>query len=164
LDLRENAAIFERAGNSFGAGLANEASCPVGIFEGRMNLSYRSVSLSLLAVVMAAPLGWAAQSRGVGAGETGTAALNDVQRTGKRLFSQNCALCHSPAKKNNKNPADQGITIGPRLNGLFTGPKALSDAVARTFIQKGVTDKMPGFQYGLQPKEIDAIIAYLKTL
>lgn len=129
-----------------------------------MNFTYRKSFLALLAFMMAAPLTWAAQSKGDGAGEDGKAALNEVQRTGKRLFSQNCALCHTPAKKNNKNPAGEETIIGPRLNGLFTGPKALSDAVARTFIQKGVADKMPGFQYGLEPKEIDAIMAYLKTL
>lgn len=129
-----------------------------------MNFSCRKSFFALLALAMAAPLALAAQSTGERAGESGKVALNDVQRTGKRLFSQNCALCHSPTKKNNKNPADEGTTIGPRLKGLFTGPKALSDAVARTFIQKGVAEKMPGFQYGLEPKEIDAVIAYLKTL
>jgi mono/diheme cytochrome c family protein len=29
---------------------------------------------------------------------------------------------------------------------------------------QGVPNKMPAFRYGLQPAEIDAIIAYLKTL
>ena len=129
-----------------------------------MSFSYRNILLALLAFVIAAPLTLAAQSKGEGGSGNGAAALNEVQRTGKRLFSQNCALCHTPTKKNSKNPTDGGTTIGPRLNGLFTGPKALPDAVARTFIQKGVADKMPGFQYGLEPKEIDAIIAYLKTL
>ena len=118
--------------------------------------------MALLALAMAAPLTCAAQSKEGGGG--GTASLSEMQRTGKRLFSQNCALCHSPVKKNNKNPADPGTTIGPRLVGLFSGPKALPDAVAKTFILKGVADKMPGFQYGLEPKEIEAIIAYLKTL
>ena len=135
----------------------------VRIIGGLMSSSYRTVFLALLAVAMVAPFTCSGQSKGQGA-EEGGATLNDMQRTGKRLFMQNCSLCHVPVKKNNKNPADEGTTIGPRLNGLFTGPKALSDAVARTFIQKGVADKMPGFQYGLEPKEIDAIIAYLKTL
>lgn len=54
--------------------------------------------------------------------------------------------------------------IGPPLDGIFRGDKPLTDVVARTFIQRGVADKMPSFQYGLEPKEIDSIIAYLKTL
>jgi mono/diheme cytochrome c family protein len=91
-------------------------------------------------------------------------ALTEQQRVGKGLFSQNCSLCHSPTKKNEKSVTEEGTTIGPRLNGLFSGPKALPDAVAKTFIQRGVPEKMPGFQYGLDAKEIDAIIAYLKTL
>ena len=125
-----------------------------------MNFPFRSVFMPMLVFVMAVPLALAAQSKGEG----GTATLNEVQRTGKRLFSQNCSLCHTPEKKNNKNPADEGTTIGPRLNGVFSGPKAISDAVAKTFIEKGVANKMPGFQYGLEPIEIEAIIAYLKTL
>lgn len=126
-----------------------------------MSFSFRSVfMMPTLLFVIAIPAAFSAPSKGEG----GTATLNDMQRTGKRLFSQNCALCHIPEKKNNKNPADEGTMIGPRLNVLFTGPKALSDAVAKTFIEKGVPNKMPGFQYGLEPKEIDAIIAYLRTL
>jgi hypothetical protein len=33
----------------------------------------------------------------------------------------------------------------------------------RQFIQQGVPAKMPGFRYDLEPKQIDDIIAYLKT-
>jgi hypothetical protein len=35
--------------------------------------------------------------------------------------------------------------------------------VVREFIRRG-TPRMPGFQYGLTPEEIDSIIAYLKTV
>ncbi len=123
-----------------------------------MTFACRSVFLSLLILVTTVPLAW------TGPSATEGAALNEEQRTGRRLFAQNCGLCHSPVKKNNKNPSDEGTTIGPRLNGLFSGPKALTDAVAKTFIEKGVPNKMPGFQYSLEPKEVDAILAYLKTL
>jgi mono/diheme cytochrome c family protein len=98
------------------------------------------------------------------AAEGGDSQLSSDQRIGKRLFNQNCALCHGAVKKNNKNPSDEGTTIGPRLDGKFSGPKALTDAVAKTFILKGVAKKMPSFQYSLEPKEIDAIVNYLKTL
>ena len=92
------------------------------------------------------------------------AVLKEQQTTGKRLFNQNCALCHEPEPTNVKDPKDPGKTIGPRLDGLFKGEKARSEAVVRTFIQRGSEGKMPGFQYNFQPKDIDAIIAYLKTL
>ena len=90
--------------------------------------------------------------------------LNEQQRMGKGLFLQNCSLCHLPKKENVKSTTEPGTTIGPPLNGLFRGAKPVSELVARTFILKGSQGKMPGFQYGLEPKEIDAILAYLKTL
>ena len=93
-----------------------------------------------------------------------TSALTEQQRVGKGLFLQNCALCHLPNKRNPKDTKEEGTSIGPRLNELISGPKPLADAVVRTFIEKGVEGKMPGFQYGLESKEITAIMAYLKTL
>jgi len=89
--------------------------------------------------------------------------LNDQQRAGRNLFIKSCSLCHLPHKTENKS-TDPGPAIGPLLDGLFRGQKPLSEQVARTIILRGVADKMPGFQYGLAPKEIDDIIAYLKTL
>lgn len=91
-------------------------------------------------------------------------AWNEQQTTGKRLFNQNCALCHSPEPRNVKDPNDEGETIGPRLEGLFRPPRSRPEAVVKVFIQQGVEGKMPGFRYGLKPEEIDALIAYLKTL
>ena len=90
--------------------------------------------------------------------------LNEQQRTGKRLFLQNCALCHVPEPRNPKDPKDLGTTVGPRLEGLFSGEKPRPEAVVRTFVQVGSEGKMPGFQYSLEPKDMDAVIAYLKTL
>ena len=113
----------------------------------------------LLMCGVISPIALAAQSPSSGASPV----LTEQQRTGKGLFLQNCALCHVPNRPNPKS-TEEGTTVGPRLNGKLSGPKPLPDAVARTFIQKGVEGKMPGFQYGLEPKEIDAIIAYLKTL
>lgn len=89
--------------------------------------------------------------------------LNAEQEMGKGLFFQNCAICHMPDRRNPKNTDDPGTTVGPRLNEVFHSNPAPRDDVIRTFIQKG-SQKMPGFQYGLTPKEIDSIIAYLKTL
>ena len=91
-------------------------------------------------------------------------ALNEQQTTGKRLFNQNCRLCHSPEPDNAKDPKDEGKTVGPRLEGVFGPPRSRPEAVVKTFIQQGIADKMPGFRYGLEPVEIDAILAYLKTL
>ncbi len=92
------------------------------------------------------------------------AAVNEQQRPGKRLFQQNCALCHLPEPEVSKDPNDVGTSIGPRLEGVFGPPRSRPEALVKTFIQQGVEGKMPGFRYALEPAEIDAVIAYLKTL
>jgi mono/diheme cytochrome c family protein len=90
--------------------------------------------------------------------------LTQQQREGENLFLQNCSLCHMPHKEGNPKTSEEGTSYGPSFKGLFKGPKpVLNDQIARQFITKG-TQKMPGFQYSLEPKEIDNIIAYLKTL
>ena len=89
-------------------------------------------------------------------------ALNEQQRVGRRLFMQNCSFCHLP-RGNAKDPAKK-TSFGPLLTNLFGREQPLSEQGARLFILQGVPEKMPGFQYGLEPKEIDTILAYLKTL
>lgn len=72
------------------------------------------------------------------------------------MFVQNCPLCHVPSNQKKR----LGIQ-GPVLQGMF-GEDANEDAL-RQYIQQGVPDKMPGFRYALEPKQIDDLIAYLKT-
>ena len=116
----------------------------------------------LLAGGIAASVSLQAQSRQDSSAPA--AAMTEQQRAGQGLFLQNCSLCHLPTKKNPKSTKEEGTTIGPRLNGILNGPKPRPEAVVRTFIQKGVQGKMPGFQYALTTNEIDDILAYLKTL
>jgi mono/diheme cytochrome c family protein len=87
------------------------------------------------------------------------AKLNEQETRGENLFRQRCSLCHLPRKLKFGSPA----VIGPDLAGLFkeAGPDKMK--LLRGTILKGSPD-MPGFQYGLEPKEIDDLIAYLKTL
>ena len=86
-------------------------------------------------------------------------ALNEQQRRGEGLFLQRCSLCHLPRKLKFGSPA----VIGPSLAGQFRDATPEQMKVLRGFILKGGPD-MPGFQYGLEPKEIDDLIVYLKTL
>jgi mono/diheme cytochrome c family protein len=72
-------------------------------------------------------------------------------------------LCHTPEPVRAKDPTE-GKSVGPSLKGVFGPPRSRPEVVVKTFIQQGIQDKMPGFRYGLQPAEIDAIVAYLKTL
>jgi mono/diheme cytochrome c family protein len=89
-------------------------------------------------------------------------ALTEKQRAGRILFMQNCAFCHLPYRTEDK--TGKAIdSIGPNLKGLLQKDKPLPDAAIRTFITKGVPQKMPAFQYGLDPKEVDTIIEYLKV-
>ncbi len=85
--------------------------------------------------------------------------LNEQETRGEGLFLQRCSLCHLARKLKFGSPP----VIGPSLSGQFKDAAPDQLKVLRGFILKGGPD-MPGFQYGLEPKEVDDLIAYLKTL
>jgi mono/diheme cytochrome c family protein len=80
---------------------------------------------------------------------------------GEAVFKdKNCTVCHWPDKETKR--------IGPGLKGLFTHKKMWDDS---PFSEKAVRDmilkgggKMTGFEDQLTPKELDNLVAYLKTL
>jgi mono/diheme cytochrome c family protein len=81
-------------------------------------------------------------------------ALNDMQILGRRVFQQRCAVCHTES------------TPGARRYGPVLSKELVDsneDAI-RDFISNGSKGKMPGFKYGLEAPEINAIVEYLKTL
>lgn len=86
--------------------------------------------------------------------QTGTdKTLTSTQKLGQRVFEQRCGICHAPAR-----PGFQ--MYGPALyKDLINGNE---DAI-KEMIRTG-TAKMPGFRFGLEPSEIDAIVEYLKTV
>jgi mono/diheme cytochrome c family protein len=84
--------------------------------------------------------------------------LSDEQRRGEGLFLQRCSICHLPRKLKFGSPP----VVGPILSGQFKDATAEQMKILRGFILKGGPD-MPGFQYGLEPGEVDDLIAYLKT-
>jgi mono/diheme cytochrome c family protein len=79
--------------------------------------------------------------------------LTTTQKLGQRIYEQRCGVCHSVASP--------GFPMyGPALyKGLVAGNE---DAI-RAMITEG-SGQMPGFKFGLQPSEIDAIVEYLKTV
>jgi mono/diheme cytochrome c family protein len=82
-----------------------------------------------------------------------SAQTGDPQLPGERLFRQHCSVCHlKPSIVNN--------SFGPTLSKETVEGK---EAAVKEFIAKG-TPRMPGFQYTLQPTQVDAVIAYLKTV
>jgi mono/diheme cytochrome c family protein len=89
----------------------------------------------------------------------GAAKLSEEATRGENLFLQRCSICHLPRKLKFGSPP----VIGPSLSGQFKSATPDQMKVLRNFILKGGPD-MPGFQYGLDPNEMDDLIAYLKTL
>jgi mono/diheme cytochrome c family protein len=79
--------------------------------------------------------------------------LTDQQRLGRQLLSQSCGVCHLP-------PARGARLYGPALHKGSSGGDA---ALMRKLITEG-TPRMPAFKYFLQPNEIDAIIAFARTV
>jgi len=79
--------------------------------------------------------------------------LDKTQLLGRQVFAQSCGICHLQPSLGVK-------TYGPMLN---KATAAGNDEVMRAFIVNG-TDRMPAFKYYLKPAEIDAIIAYVKTV
>jgi mono/diheme cytochrome c family protein len=100
------------------------------------------VSTVALALAAAAPAAYAQQTN-----------LNDTQLLGRQVFAQSCGICHLQPSLGVK-------TYGPLLN---KAAAAGNDEVMRAFIVNG-SDRMPAFKYYLKPAEIDAIIAYVRTV
>lgn len=92
--------------------------------------------------------------------------LSPTAKAGQRVFNENCNVCH--------NARQTATKIGPGLKGLFKAKvlpyshKPVTDASVRTQIEKGNPDAtpmpMPSFGSALSQKDIDNVIAYLKTL
>ena len=79
--------------------------------------------------------------------------LNDTQKLGRRIFHQRCGVCHTQ-------PTRTSPMYGPVLyKDIVEG----NEDTIRQFIRSG-SARMPGFKYGLEPLEIDAIVEYLKTV
>jgi mono/diheme cytochrome c family protein len=72
---------------------------------------------------------------------------------GMRLFNQSCRVCHTK-------PQLTSPQYGPVLSMNSLGGKA---DVMRDVIGNG-TPRMPGFKYHFKAAEIDAIVAYIKTI
>lgn len=86
--------------------------------------------------------------------------LNEPQKRGEGVFWQRCSLCHlAKVVKPRTRPS-----VGPSLSGLLKNDNSLNKEKGVRQIILGGGPNMPGFQYGLEPKEIDDLIAYLKTL
>ena len=91
--------------------------------------------------------------QGAWAQQAGGDPLNDQQLLGMRLFNQSCRVCHTK-------PQMTSPLYGPELSQNSAGGQ---EAVMREVISNG-TPRMPGFKYHFEPAQIEAIVAYLKTI
>jgi mono/diheme cytochrome c family protein len=80
-------------------------------------------------------------------------AIGDQERLGMRLFNQSCRVCHTK-------PQLTSPQYAPVLSRDSLGGDA---GTMREVISNG-TPRMPGFKYHFEPAQIDAIVAYLKTV
>jgi mono/diheme cytochrome c family protein len=76
--------------------------------------------------------------------------LNETQLKGRRIFAQHCANCHGGTAQR----------PGPLLGQQTVERRG--DSFIRERARKG-SMTMPGFEYSLEPVQIDQIIAFLKT-
>lgn len=94
--------------------------------------------------------------------------LNYQQAQGKRLFNKTCVWCHAdvtpagPSNRSNLNPTPPLIIDGTTLN-------PLSDAFLKNIITfggsaMGKSAMMPPWGQTLTPDEIQALIAYVRTV
>lgn len=107
----------------------------------------RAVALISLSMVSLFPPALSAQQSNTKAPE-----LNQTQMLGRRIFQQRCGICHTQPTASPM----YGIALN---KDLVQG----NEDMIRDYIRDG-SKRMPGFKYGLEPSEIDAIVEYLKTV
>ena len=86
--------------------------------------------------------------------------LNPTQAFGRHVFDANCARCHEPYSKHGLH--------GPSLHDLYkkqfmpSGQPANDDRIGEVVLRGRA--KMPAFGDTLSERQLDALLAYLKTL
>lgn len=119
------------------------------------------VELSMTVCLVIMPITVLAQSKPPSS-TAASSSLGEQEIRGEGLFFSRCGLCHMPKQLKWKSPV-MVPPATPSLSGLLKGAPPNKEAAVRQLIMKG-TPNMPGFQYGLEPKELDDVIAYMKTL
>ena len=76
--------------------------------------------------------------------------LTETESKGRKLLAQRCANCHGGTAQRPGPPLGQQTV------------ERLGESVIREKVRKGSVG-MPGFEYSLDPAQIDQIIAFLRT-
>src|SRR5947199_9850415 len=82
------------------------------------------------------------------------APLNAKETQGQALFTQHCVVCHMRTQLTSPGH------YGPPLSKATLGG---DESLMREYVSDG-TPRMPGFRYNFRPEQIDAIVAFVKTL
>ncbi len=82
--------------------------------------------------------------------------LSADEARGRQLFVQRCALCHDPLGQ-----PSYPNTPGPWVDAETV--RSLGEESVQDQIMLG-SARMPGWQYTLEPMQVDQVIAYLKTV
>jgi mono/diheme cytochrome c family protein len=80
-------------------------------------------------------------------------AAGDQAKLGERLVNQSCVVCHFAPQ----------ITSGSYAPALSKDTLGGNGEIMHQFIADG-SPRMPGFKYQFKPDQIDAIVAYIKTI
>jgi mono/diheme cytochrome c family protein len=86
-------------------------------------------------------------------GVSGDKTLDKTQLEGMALFNQHCRVCHTKPL----------VTAGQYAPVLSSDTLGGDEDALHSFIAEG-TPRMPGFKYSFAPAEIDAVVAYIKTI
>jgi mono/diheme cytochrome c family protein len=161
------------SGEIYRANIVTRLGGPSALFQGGSLVFDKSGSVRILSEV------WMAGADGILLHSTPKTHAHEVvllsedfdekaSLSGKAAYNQTCIRCHGPNGKGDKSADKFFNTTIPRLNSAEVQSK--SDADLKEIITKG-SSKMPpvetdesGFRHRLPPQDLDAVVAYVRTL
>jgi mono/diheme cytochrome c family protein len=84
-----------------------------------------------------------------------SASMQASSDRGTAIFRKSCSVCHGIRSGETK--------VGPSLYGVLREGSGYSEEAVRQVISNG-KGTMPGFKEKLEPREIDDLLGYLRTL
>lgn len=111
-----------------------------------MRSSRMAIVATATSMLLLLSLSWSAPTQGQGGDKSAS------------IFKSKCAVCHGPGGKGDS-PAGKSLGAAD-LTKVTAGKSA---AELKTVIQNG-KGKMPAYGKSLKPEEIDAMVAYVKSL